>query len=177
MLMHNGNGRCSYEAPRHTIISRAIVLELSSMLRLHFQSLKPSHVQTWRQSALLNVQITLPPTEIYNRETADSIIMRSRKRTHLLCFSVSGIFLLLLAQCGLSSGKKNVNYKFRLLWYHFLYLGYVWQNHLKGPQRSTQVKMWICVRKERTSPTSSVWSVLLVISKFYADDEASFVLY
>lgn len=41
------------------------------MLRLHFQSLKPSHVQTCRQSALLNVQITQPPTEIYNQETAD----------------------------------------------------------------------------------------------------------
>lgn len=64
MLMHNGNRRYSYEALWHAIISRAIALELNSMVRLHFQSLKSSHIQTFRHSALLNAQIKQTPTEI-----------------------------------------------------------------------------------------------------------------
>ncbi|XP_056906306.1 multiple epidermal growth factor-like domains protein 11 [Takifugu flavidus] len=42
------------------------------------------------------------------RNSGDAVIMCCRKLTHPLCFSVSGIFVLLLTQCGLSSELSGV---------------------------------------------------------------------
>lgn len=89
-------------------------------------------------------------------------MLRSRRRAHLLCISVSGILVLLLTQCGLSSGKRGQTPRVVIT---ALTFGYVCRNYLQGAQRSTLGK--VCVRKENTSPTSFVWSVLPVTSTFF----------
>lgn len=98
----------------------------------------------------------------------------------LLCFSVSWIFFL-PTEAGLALGKRNNKYKLDLEYIYgnlfnlrrqrttlILTLMYLCKNHLKAVQTFTSVKKQTCinVKKDSTSPTSIVWSVLLVICKY-----------